>query len=146
MGYIAGRTYDQGRGLRLRRVQLIVHDFNLSERHRCLFESQQLSNGQAQYACRVPESYRRSKCGKLEYFGYIQDEWKVSPTFTANIGLRYEFFNAFSEIHNRDIPFDVQGCGGYCPVGSAFAKSAATESRTAAKFRMVPRIHSWVDP
>ena len=58
---------------------------------------------------------------KIETFGYMQDEWKIRPNFTANIGLRYEFFNAFSEIHNRDIPFDVQGCGGYCPAGSAFA-------------------------
>ncbi len=58
---------------------------------------------------------------KIEYFGYVQDEWKIKPNITANIGLRYEFFNAFTEIHDRDIPFSVQGCGGYCAVGSAFA-------------------------
>jgi hypothetical protein len=57
---------------------------------------------------------------KIEYFGYAQDEWKIRPNFTANIGLRYEFFNVFSEIHNRDVPCDIQGCGGYCAPGSQF--------------------------
>jgi Carboxypeptidase regulatory-like domain len=57
---------------------------------------------------------------KIMYFGYVQDEWRIKPNLTANIGLRYEFFNAFHEIYGRDLPFDIQTCGGYCPYGSAF--------------------------
>jgi hypothetical protein len=58
---------------------------------------------------------------KTEYFGYVQDAWKVRPEFTLNVGLRYEFFNAFHEQYGRDLPFDPATCnGGYCPQGSAF--------------------------
>jgi hypothetical protein len=58
---------------------------------------------------------------KTEYFGYIQDAWKVLPNLTVNVGLRYEFFNAFHEQYGRDLPFDPATCGaGYCPQGSAF--------------------------
>jgi hypothetical protein len=56
---------------------------------------------------------------KTEYFGYIQDTWKVKPNLTINAGLRYEFFNAFHEQYGRDLPFDP-ACGGYCPAGSIF--------------------------
>ena len=57
---------------------------------------------------------------KTEYFGYIQDAWKVLPELTVNVGMRYEFFNAFHEQYGRDLPFDITTCGGFCPVGSAF--------------------------
>ncbi len=58
---------------------------------------------------------------KTEYFGYAQDTWKARPELTINIGLRYEFFNAFHEQYGRDLPFDPATCpGGYCPQGSAF--------------------------
>jgi hypothetical protein len=58
---------------------------------------------------------------KNEYFGYMQDTWKVSQDLTVNLGLRYEFFNAFHEQYGRDLPFDPATCsGGYCPQGSAF--------------------------
>jgi hypothetical protein len=58
---------------------------------------------------------------KTEYFGYVQDAWKPLSNLTVNLGLRYEFFNAFHEQYGRDLPFDPATCGaGYCPQGSAF--------------------------
>jgi hypothetical protein len=57
---------------------------------------------------------------KTEYFGYIQDEWKVTPTFTVNLGLRYDFFNEFEEAHGRTLGFSLQYCGGYCKFGLPF--------------------------
>jgi len=39
-------------------------------------------------------------------FGYLQDGWKVRPSFTLTVGVRYEFFNVFHEIYGRDLPFD----------------------------------------
>jgi hypothetical protein len=55
---------------------------------------------------------------KTEYFGFVQDEWKVRPNLTINIGLRYDFFNELSEGHGRTYGFNLQACGGYCPYGS----------------------------
>lgn len=35
------------------------------------------------------------------YGGYFQDDWKVSPKLTLNLGLRYDFNAPWSEKHNR---------------------------------------------
>ncbi len=107
-------------GIEIRRVQLIVHDFNLSDGTASYASLSDFQNDKLNTLAgsgELPTKQMR----KIEYFGYVQDEWKIKPNFTANIGLRYEFFNAFTEIHDRDVPFSVQGCGGYCPVGSPFA-------------------------
>jgi hypothetical protein len=107
-------------GVEIRRVQLIVHDFNLSDGTASFASLSDFQNDKLNTLAgsgELPTKQMR----KIEYFGYVQDEWKVRPNFTANIGLRYEFFNAFHERFNRDIPFDVQSCGGFCAVGSDFA-------------------------
>jgi hypothetical protein len=57
---------------------------------------------------------------KTETFGYVQDAWKATPELMLTLGLRYEFFNAFHELHGRDLPFDLTTCGGFCPQGSDF--------------------------
>ena len=107
-------------GVEIRRVQLIVHDFNLSDGTASFASLSDFQNDRLNTVAgsgELPTKQMR----KMEYFGYVQDEWKIKPNLTANIGLRYEFFNAFSEIHHRDIPFDMQTCGGYCQPGSDFA-------------------------
>jgi len=57
---------------------------------------------------------------KTQAYAYIQDEYRVTPNLTLNLGLRYSFFNVFHEVANRAIPFDFTTCGGYCPRGSVF--------------------------
>jgi hypothetical protein len=54
------------------------------------------------------------------YMGYAQDEFKVSPNLTLNLGLRYEFYSVVHEILNRSAVVDVLGCGGFCPKGTAY--------------------------
>jgi hypothetical protein len=107
-------------GIEIKRVQLIVHDFNLSDGTASFASLSDFQNDKLSTLAgsgELPTKQMR----KVEFFGYVQDEWKIRPNLTANLGLRYEFFNAFHEILNRDIPFDVQSCGGYCPAGSDFA-------------------------
>jgi hypothetical protein len=57
---------------------------------------------------------------KFSYFGFVQDEFKIRPNLTLTYGLRYEFYNDFHEVSGRDLPFDFQTCGGFCPANAAF--------------------------
>jgi len=37
---------------------------------------------------------------------YAQDDWKISPTLTLNLGLRYEFFQPMYEANNKTMNYD----------------------------------------
>ena len=37
---------------------------------------------------------------------YFQDDWKVNPKLTVNLGLRYDFFPTLREVHNSQSYFD----------------------------------------
>ncbi|MBZ5609736.1 MAG: TonB-dependent receptor [Acidobacteriia bacterium] len=54
------------------------------------------------------------------FMGYAQDDLKLTPTLTVNLGLRYEFYTVAHEILDRAAVVDVQGCGGFCPKGTPF--------------------------
>ncbi len=54
------------------------------------------------------------------YMGYLQDEWKATPTLTLNLGLRHEFYTVAKEVLNRSAVVDIGGCGGYCPPGTPY--------------------------
>jgi carboxypeptidase family protein len=60
-------------------------------------------------------------CHKLRrtfYMPYFQDEWKITPTFTANLGIRWEYYGVAHEADNRTTVFDVSEFHGVC-FGSA---------------------------
>ncbi len=61
---------------------------------------------------------------KTQYYGYLQDEFKVRPNLTLNLGVRYTFFNIFHEVQGRANPFDFATCGpqGFCGVGASFGQ------------------------
>lgn len=74
----------------------------------------------ATYAAALPVNGLR----KTEVYAYAQDEWKVQPNLTLNLGLRYSFYNRFHEVLGRAIPFDFATCGaaGFCGAGAEFGR------------------------
>ncbi len=58
----------------------------------------------AQYLTRFGRSWYHIR--NKEYSGYFQDNWKVSPSLTLNLGLRYEYFSPYSETGNQLVGFD----------------------------------------
>jgi hypothetical protein len=104
-------------GVELRRVQI-----NLGNTQETIYSFTSLPNfagdrlGEADLLAAVPTSGVR----KTEYSGFVQDEFKVKPNITLNLGLRYEYFGVFSEVKGRARPFDPETCGGFCPAGASF--------------------------
>jgi hypothetical protein len=49
------------------------------------------------------------------WMGFAQDEIKVGPNLTLNLGVRYEFYSVMHEVLGRARMVDFVGCGGFCP-------------------------------
>ena len=75
---------------------------------------------------------------KVESFGYVQDQFKMSKNLTMTFGLRYEFFNVFHEVHNRSRAFDPITCGGNCPQGAQFTYPVTTNLEPRYSFAWEP--------
>jgi hypothetical protein len=56
-----------------------------------------------------------------DYAGFIQDDIRVTPRLTVNLGLRYEFFGPPSEIHGRLSNFDPEIASSQVPATGSFS-------------------------
>ncbi len=114
-------------GVEIRRVQL-----NQGNTEAGTITYSGISGGTAQDAFDANQVSKASLNGalpinglrKMQYFGYLQDEFKILPNLTMNLGARYSFFNIFHEVQSRANPFDFATCGpqGFCGVGASFGQ------------------------
>jgi len=49
---------------------------------------------------------------------YAQDEIRLSPELTLNVGLRYENYSVSRDVYGRGRVFDIQRCQGFCAAGT----------------------------
>src|SRR5262249_55177405 len=77
---------------------------------------------------------------KTQVFSFIQDEYKITPALTFNLGLRYQFFNVFHEADGRAVPFDFETCGGFCRPGDAFSEPRKADFDPRLSFAWAPEI------
>ena len=91
----------------------------------------------ASFAAALPVNGLR----KTEFYGFIEDEYKLKPAFTVNLGVRYSFFNRFHEVLNRAVPFDFATCGaqGFCGAGAEFSRPNLADVDPRVAFAWAPR-------
>jgi len=108
-------------GLEIRRIQLNQGNTEagtVSFASTASFEANQVSTATLNGA--LPINGLR----KTGFYGYVQDEFKLLPNCTFNLGVRYSFFNLFHEVEGRANPFDFATCGaqGFCGMGASFGR------------------------
>jgi hypothetical protein len=81
--------------------------------------------------------YRRTM-----FLPYFQDEWKIKPNLTVNLGLRWEYYGVAHEADNRTTVFDLNQFHGVC-LGSG---STNTAFPTPINTPACPRNPSLYDP
>ncbi len=78
---------------------------------------------------------------KNDYFAYAQDEYKVLPNLTLNLGVRYTIFDLFHEESGLANPFDFDTCGaqGFCGMGASFGQQNYGDIDPRVGFAWMPR-------
>jgi hypothetical protein len=121
-GFIDNLTWTRGRhtfktGMEIRRIRLnqgqtANNTLNFGDNLSLVTASLSNVNFIAPWCC---HKYRR-----LFYLPYFQDEWKVTPTFTANLGIRWEDYGVAHVPDNRTTVFDLNQFHGACLGSGSF--------------------------
>lgn len=121
-GFIDNLTWTHGRhtfktGMEFRRVRL--NQGQTADNVITFGDNQSLIDAQptklnfvAPWCC---HKYRRAF-----YMPYFQDEWKITPTFTANLGVRYDYYGVAHVPDNRTTVFDLNQFHGACLGSGSF--------------------------
>jgi hypothetical protein len=124
--YIDNLTWLHGRhtlkaGAELRRIQLNQH---YGQHGTVTFATLQALRANTVARASLTGALPVNDLRKYDIFGYIQDEFKVRPNFTVNVGARYTVFQLFHEAHGKANPFDFDTCGpqGFCGLGAGFGQ------------------------
>jgi hypothetical protein len=121
-GFIDNLTWTRGRhnfktGLEIRRIRLNqgqTANNNLSFGDSLSLISAQLTRVDyiAPWCC---HKYRRTM-----FMPYFQDEWKVTPNFTASLGVRWDYYGVAHVPDNRTTVFDLNQFHGACLGSGSF--------------------------
>jgi hypothetical protein len=121
-GFIDNLTWTRGRqtfktGLEIRRIRLNqgqTENNSLSFGDSLSLVAAQLTKLDfiAPWCC---HKYRRTF-----FMPYFQDDWKVTPTFTASLGVRWDYFGVAHVPDNRTTVFDLNQFHGACLGSGSF--------------------------
>jgi hypothetical protein len=121
-GFIDNLTWTRGRhtfktGMEFRRIRL--NQGKTADNILTFPDQQSLINASlsnvtfnAPWCC---HKYRRAF-----YMPYFQDEWKVTPTFTASLGIRWDYYGVENVPDNRTTVFDLNQFHGACLGSGSF--------------------------
>jgi outer membrane receptor protein involved in Fe transport len=79
------------------------------------------------YYNQVPNFHTR----QTDYYAYAQDNWRVNPKLTLNLGVRYEYWSPYMDSGGLEATLDLKGKPADCSIPAALTGSTAKSCVTA---------------
>jgi hypothetical protein len=86
-------------------VERMQHNFSVSGNEDGIFSFSSLQNfltdNPSTFKGQVPSSFTEFGVRQTLFGGYLQDDWRIRPNLTLNLGVRYEMVTVPNEVDNR---------------------------------------------